>query len=101
TAGTTSFTTTLVTSGVQTFTASGAGAANTSTSITVLPGAADRLLVVLPGESPAAGKYQDVPLGKTGTPPNFLAGLTIEATVYGVDPYYNIATGDSIDTVWA
>src|SRR5439155_16475344 len=71
--GTTIFTATLVTAGAQTLTASGSGTPNTSTSMTLHAGSADRMLVILPGETQVQGS----PSGKSGTPNNLLAGQTL------------------------
>jgi len=92
--GTTTFNAILVTAGVQTLTASGAGMPNTSSNITVKAGPANRMLVVLPGETQVQGS------GKSGTPNNLLAGQTLLATVYGVDSYYNTDTTDNSDKIW-
>ncbi len=98
--GTTIFNQTMVSAGVQTMAVSGAGTGNTSSNITINPGTANRLLVMLPGESRVQGKYQTTPLGKSGTPNGILAGNTLVATVYGVDSFYNTDTSDSLDKVW-
>ena len=103
--GTTAFVTTLVTAGAQTLTASGAGTPNTSSAITINPGQANRLLVVLPGEGRVQGK-QTAPAGKNGaTPLPVTAGQTLLATVYGVDSFYNTDTnapGDLVNAkIWA
>ena len=99
--GTTVFSPILVTAGVQTLTASGAGTPNTSSNLTIKAGIANRMLIVLPGETQAQGSYQSVPAGKSGTPSNLLAGQTLLATVYGVDSYYNTDTSDNTDKIWA
>ncbi len=97
TSGTTVFNTTLVTAGVQTFTASGAGTPNTSSNITITAGSANRMLVVLPGQSQVQGS----PTGLSGSPNNILAGQTLKATVYGVDSFNNTDTSDNLDKIWA
>jgi hypothetical protein len=94
TSGTTTFNPILVTAGVQTLTASGAGTANTSSNITIKAGAANRMLVVLPGETQVPGS------GKSGSPNALLAGQTLLATVNGVDSYFNTDTTDNSDKIW-
>src|ERR1019366_4121029 len=76
--------------------ASGAGIPNTSSNITVKAAAANRMLLVLPGETQVQGS----PTGKSGTPSNLQAGQTLLATVYGVDSNNNIDTADSSDKIW-
>ena len=100
TSGTTNFNATLVTAGIQTFTASGAGTSNTSSNITVNAGIANQMLVVLPWETQVQGKYQTAPFGKITNAGSILAGQTLQATVYGVDTFFNIDTTDNGDKIW-
>src|SRR5205823_2665806 len=81
----------------QTLTASGAGTPNTSTSITINGAAANRMLVVLPGQTHVQGS----PSGLSGSPSNLQAGQTLMATVYGVDSFNNTDLTDSSDKIWA
>ncbi|MHB0996416.1 MAG: hypothetical protein ACYC2I_08615 [Elusimicrobiales bacterium] len=66
-----------------------------SSKVPVTPTTVDRLLALLPGETRVQGKYLTPsmePLGKTGTPSDWLAGSTVAVVVYGVDQYYNTGT---------
>ncbi|MDO8735439.1 MAG: hypothetical protein Q7K21_09835, partial [Elusimicrobiota bacterium] len=62
---------------------------NTSTVVTAVPGAAAKLLIILPGESAVAGKNTD-PNGKTGNPGNWTAGTSTGIVVVSVDANWNV-----------
>ena len=92
--GTGTFQVTLKTTGSHTVTAawvsgSPALSAGTSPAITVNPGAASKLRILLPGETAAAG----TPSGKAGTPTPVTAGAAVLATVSAVDANWNVASG--------
>jgi hypothetical protein len=57
--------------------------------VTVTFNTAQKLLVVLPGETYKPGRWQQTPAGKEGTPNTFTAGSQFTLTVYGVDNWYN------------
>jgi small nuclear ribonucleoprotein (snRNP)-like protein len=64
----------------------------TSANVTVNPGAATKLQVLLPNETAVQGKppYDSGENGgKTGTLPTFTAGSTFSVTINLVDPYFN------------
>ncbi|MEO0223494.1 MAG: hypothetical protein ABIL76_00175, partial [candidate division WOR-3 bacterium] len=56
-----------------------------SSLIQILPAAANKLLVVLPGEEISSLS----PTGRTGTPQNATAGMGYNVKVYACDAYYN------------
>ncbi len=64
-------------------------ASNPSSNVPVISQAADRLLILMPGETRVQGKFDVEPKGKSGSPSDQLAGSSFTVTVYGVDPYYN------------
>ena len=95
--GTGTFSVTLKTAGSWTVTATditdGSKTANTSSAITVNPGAFAKLQFLLPGETAAPG----TPTGKTGTPTAQTAGTGYTVTVNAVDANWNLV--NSNDTV--
>ncbi len=66
------------------FTTLGSG----SPAVSVVPGVAAKLQVLLPGESAAPG----TPSGKTGTPTATTAGASMNVTVNAVDANWNVVT---------
>jgi hypothetical protein len=66
-------------------------AADTSSAYTVVSGAAVRLVLLAPGESPTLG----VAPGKTGTPSDQLQTGGFTVTVYALDAYYNLAQNNT------
>jgi hypothetical protein len=72
---------------------------NPSSPVVVKPNPADRLLVVLPGETVNQGKFSIEPKGKDGVPNPQRAGVSFNVDVYSVDQYYNIVSTDGIQ-VW-
>ncbi len=67
----------------------------TSNLISVLPGAFDKLQVLLPGENPQPG----IAPGKSGVPEDQLTGVQFDFRVRAVDEYWNLITSaaDSIE----
>lgn len=67
----------------------------TSSLITVLPGAFQKLQVLLPGENPQPG----VAPGKSGVPTDQLTGVQFDFNVRAVDDYWNLITqaADSVE----
>ncbi|SOD17951.1 T9SS type A sorting domain-containing protein [Pedobacter xixiisoli] len=84
----TSFSVRLRTAGTATITATNAGntLSGVSSSITVNSGAYTRLIMLMPGETPAPGSSP----GKTGTITPQLAGIPFDITVLAVDSYFNV-----------
>jgi len=72
---------------------------NPSSPVIVNPNPADRLLLVMPGESVNQGKFAVEPKGKNGVPDPQRAGVPFNITAYSVDPYYNIVSTNNIQ-VW-
>lgn len=94
TAGTGVFSVVLITAGTHTLTASNLTHStivpNTSSAITINPGAMQKLQILVPGESAAPGTIA----GKTGTPTGQVAGTAFTVTVHSVDAYWNVASAD-------
>jgi hypothetical protein len=92
------FTLTLKTGGSRTVTAADVSRAgigtNTSSAVTILPGAYSRLQVLLPGESAAPGSAT----GKTGAPTARIAGTAFNIlSVSAVDAFWNaVATNATV-----
>ena len=79
----------------QTLTASdvsnGGITADTSSAYAVVSGAATRLVLLAPGETPTFG----VAPGKTGTPGDQLQTGSFTVTAYALDAYYNLAANNT------
>ena len=93
--GTWNFNVNLQTAGTTSITASDLSTvliSNVSPSITVNPGTAMNLLLLLPGETAAPGKLS-FPYGKIGTPSNRTVGSAFNVTVNCVDNWYNLVPG--------
>src|SRR5262249_40073969 len=95
--GTQTFSVTLKTIGSQTLTASdstdGGKTPDTSSAITVTPGAFARLQLLVPGETAAPGSAT----GKTGTPAVQTAGTAFSVIVNAVDTNWNVInTNDTV-----
>lgn len=98
------FSVTLLTAATAQVTATLGGLTPSTTSVYVMPAAADRLQVLVPGESPVPGSST----GITGTPSTQTAGASFTVTVNLTDPYWNrvalneplaaITTSDPYDT---
>jgi Bacterial Ig domain len=97
-AGSAIFNVTLKTAGSRTVTASDVThvgiSAGTSASIPLATTAFAKLQLLLPGESAAPGSAS----GKTGSPFPFTAGTPVQATVNGVDQFWNVLN-TATDTV--
>ncbi|MEQ1918384.1 MAG: hypothetical protein ABL955_04235, partial [Elusimicrobiota bacterium] len=59
--------------------------------ITVIPGAPDRMIVALPGQTLVPGK-NIAPFGVTGIPTQSTAGVFFAANAYATDSRYNVVT---------
>ncbi|MBU1449030.1 hypothetical protein KKF45_04290, partial [Patescibacteria group bacterium] len=79
---------------------------DTTKQFRVTPAAPSQLLVVVPGETAVQGKNTP-PLGRTGTPQQWIAGDSFNVTVLLTDDYYNrvfssswvrVTTWDPIDS---
>lgn len=95
--GTVTFATvTLPTAGTRTITATntsdGTKTADTSPTITVNPGAINKLQILVPGETAAPGTGT----GKTGTPNNQASGSPFTVTVNGVDANWNLVNSTDV-----
>ncbi|MEX2117371.1 MAG: hypothetical protein WEB37_10825, partial [Bacteroidota bacterium] len=90
--GTRNFSVILKTAGPRTLTATnisdGTKSPSTSPSITVDPGAFEKLQLLVPGESADPGSVT----GKTGSPTAQTAGTSFSVTVNAVDAYWNLVS---------
>ncbi|MFA6469683.1 MAG: hypothetical protein WCW35_12350 [Bacteroidota bacterium] len=86
----------LPTAGTSTITATntsdGTKTADTSPSITINPGAINKLQILVPGETAAPGTAT----GKTGTPTNEASGSPFTVTVNAVDANWNLVSSTDI-----
>ena len=79
----------LVVSGVDNDVIVPALTGQTVSTIAVIPGAPDRMIVVLPGETLVPGKTV-APFGVTGVPTQSTVTVFFNATVYATDSRYNV-----------
>ncbi len=62
---------------------------NPSKNVPVIAQSADRIVLLLPGETRKQGKFNTEPKGKSGVPSEQVAGSTFAVMAYGADEYYN------------
>ncbi|UPT74472.1 MAG: hypothetical protein M0D55_01655 [Elusimicrobiota bacterium] len=79
----------LVVSGVDNDVILPALTGQTVSTITVIPGAPDRMIIALPGQTLVPGKTV-APFGVTGVPTQSTAGVFFAATAYATDSRYNV-----------